>query len=180
MKTYYIKEGGTKYQLAENAGDLNIVRLTELKNMIAENSSGMDFPDLIQWFSDRRPFYNTSDIYSLMTGEINMVQKIETMSDSIFHDSAQIIFSIMTLEEGELAHEWDKTKAKEKLSRMAEEGLTQGEVWKYTENFIIASPQLCNSFFLMSLVAHKKRQKYSEPSQDFTLEAQEQEELRHD
>lgn len=166
MKTFQIKEDGTKYKLCENAGDLNIVRLIALKNIIAEGSSGMDFPDWQQWFSERKTFYNQGDIYTLLTHEINMAKKIESLSEGIFSDASQQIFALICLEENEVEHECDQTSLNEKLTRMAQEGLTQKEVWKYTEGFIIASPQLCGSFFLSSLVAQQKRKILQELLED--------------
>lgn len=163
MKDYYIKEGGTKYQLAENAEDLNIVRYSALKNIITSESSGKPIPELIEWFESRRPFYNSADLYSLVTSEINLVKQIQENYVSVFNDASHKIFALMVTEDGENLDVVDSTKLDEKLHRMSAEGLTQGEVSSVTANFISASPQLCNSFFLMSLVAMANQLKSSEP-----------------
>lgn len=163
MRTYYIKEGGTKYQLAENADDLNIVRYSALKNIITEESSGMKIPDIIEWFASRRQYYNQSDIHSLLTSEINLAKQVEENSKTIFNDASHRIFALMTLEEGELPEVYDASKQDEKLIRMSNEGLTQGEVSSVTSNFIQASPTLLDSYFLMSLGAMEKRLKSLEP-----------------
>lgn len=165
MKTYYIKEGGTKYLQCENAEDLNISRYSALKNIITEESSGMKLPDIIEWFASRRQYYNQADIHSLLTSEINLAKQVEENSRNIFNDASHRIFALMTMEENELPEVFDTTQQDEKLKRMASEGLTQGEVFGVTANFIEASPQLSNSFFLMSLAAMQKHLKSLEPSQ---------------
>lgn len=162
MKTYQIKEDGAKYQLAENAGDLNIVRFSALKNIIAEGSSGMEYADLTQWFKDRRALYNANDIYGLMTSEMNMQKGVADNFSRTFNDVSHKIFSLMILEEGELPENCDSTQLDEKLKRMSIEGLNQKEVSDVTANFIEASPELLNSYFLMSLVALSKQLKFSE------------------
>ena len=163
MKDYYIKEGGTKYQLAENAEDLSIKRFGVLKNIITEESSGMKFPDIIEWFASRRPLYNNGDTYGLLTSEINLANQVQENSDKIFNDTSHRIYALMVSEDGEDVFEFDSTKMDEKLDRMSKEGLTQREVFSVTANFIEMSPQLSNSFFLMSLAAMAKTLKSSEP-----------------
>lgn len=163
MKSYKIKEDGMTYNLCETAEDLGIVRFGILKNIITEESSGMKLPDIIEWFASRRQFYNQSDIYSLLTSEINLAKQVSDNSSNIFNDASHRIFALIVTEEGENVHDYDSTQGDEKLSRMAKEGLTQGEVLSVTENFISASPTLSNSFFLMSLVAMSKQLKSSEP-----------------
>ena len=171
MRDYKITPEGKTYQLAENADDLNIVRYSQLKNIITEESSGMKIPDIIEWFASRRQFYNQSDLHSLLTSEINMAKQVEENSDKIFNDASHKIFALMCLEEGEDASVYDSTKQDEKLKRMALEGLTQGEVFSVTSNFIQASPQLLASYFLMSLVALEKVLKSSIPLLERTEEA---------
>lgn len=161
MKTYYIKEGGTKYQLAENAEDLKIKRFGALKNIITEESAGMKIPDIIEWFASRRPFYNQADIHSLLTSEINLANLVRENSDKIFNDASHRIFALIVSEENENICEYDSTQMDEKLERMANEGLSQKEVFAVTENFIQMSPELSNSFFLMSLAAMSKQLKSS-------------------
>lgn len=163
MKDYYIKEGGMKYQLTENAEDLKIKRFGALKNIVAEESSGMKFPDIIEWFASRKSLYNAGDTYSLMNSEINLVKLVHENSDRIFNDASHRIFALIVTEDGEDPCEYDSSKMDEKLGRMAAEGLAQREVTSVTANFIEASPELCNSFFLMSLVAMSNRLKSSEP-----------------
>lgn len=180
MKDYYIKEGGTKYQLAENAEDLKIKRYSVLKNIITEESSGMKMPDIIEWFASRRQYYNTGDTYSLLTSEINLAKQIEQNSKQKFNDASHRIFALIVSEEGEDICEYDSTKMDEKLERMALEGLTQKEVFSVTENFISVSPELYNSFFLMSLVAMTKKLKSSEPMLDRLLERVSPSELNTD
>lgn len=180
MKDYYIKEGGTKYQLAENAEDLKIKRFGALKNIIAEESSGMKMPDIIEWFASRRQYYNSADLHSLLTSEINLAKQVEQNSQNIFNDASHRIFALIVSEDGEDICEYDSTKMDEKLSRMASEGLTQGEVFSVTENFIGMSPQLSNSFFLMSLAAMAKTLKSSEPMLTALSEQLEVSDLRQD
>lgn len=163
MKTYKINEDGATYQLCENADDLGIKRFTILKNIIVEESAGMKINDLLQWFADRRKYYNTADIYSLLTSEINLAQSIEQNSTKIFADTSHRIFSLIVNEENEDRFEYDQTQQDEKLERMSREGLTQGEVMSVTANFISASPVLLNCFFLMSLEAMQKTLKSSAP-----------------
>lgn len=163
MKEYRIKPDGAVYQLMENADDLGIVRYSVLRNILIEESSGMKFPDLMEWFKSRQVFYSQADLYALMNSEINMAKQVDFNLDNNFNDTSHRIFALMVLEPGEDATAFDATKADEKLNRMAAEGLTQGEVFSVTENFILASPKLCNSFFLMSLTAMQKTLKSSKP-----------------
>lgn len=163
MKTYKIKPDGKEYQLAENAEDLGIVRFGVLKNIITEESSGMKFPDIIEWFASRRPFYNNRDLYALMNSEINLAKQVEENHNKIFNDTSHRIYSLIVSEKDEDIFDYDSTRADEKLKRMAQEGLTQGEVLSVTANFIEMSPTLSNSFFLMSLAAMAKTLKSSEP-----------------
>lgn len=180
MKDYKIKPDGQVYQLMENADDLGIVRYSVLRNIMIEESSGMKFPDLMEWFASRRQFYNQNDIYSLMTSEINMAKQVDFNLDNNFNDTSHRIFALMVLEPGEDPTGFDETKASEKLQRMANEGLTQGEVFSVTENFILASPKLCNSFFLMSLTAMQKTLKSSKPILENLSEALQAELLESD
>lgn len=163
MKEYRIKPDGKVYQVCESAEDLGIKRYTQLKLVIIEQSAGMKIPDLLTWFANRRKYYNTNDIYSLLTEEINLATAIQNNSTKIFSEASHLIFGLIVNEEGEDRFEYDATKITEKLYRMAQEGLTQGEVLEVTENFITASPILCESFFLMSLLAMQKTLKSSEP-----------------
>jgi hypothetical protein len=163
MKEYRIIEGGTVYSLTETAEDLGIVRYAVLKNIITEESSGMKFPDIIQWFDSRRQYYNQNDMYALLTSEINLVKQVEENHNQRFNDASHRIFSLMVSEPNEDITDYDSTRANEKLERMAKEGLTQREVLSVTANFISASPELSNSFFLMSLAAMQKTLKSSEP-----------------
>lgn len=166
--------GEAEYSIAENASDLNIVRYSALKNIISEGSSGMEYADLNQWFANRRQYYNQSDLYSLMQSEINMQKAVSDNFNSAFSDVSHRIFAIMTLEEGELPHEYDTTLQNDKLKRMAAQGLTQKEVSNETENFIEQSPELCSCFFLMSLVALSKQLKFSEHLGDHIQTLQDQ------
>lgn len=163
MKEYRIKEDGQVYQLMENAEDLGIVRYSVLRNIITEESAGKKFPDLMEWFASRKSMYNQGDLHGLLTDEINLAKQVDDNFSKQFNDSSHRIFSLIVLEDGEDPNTFDSTKADEKLQRMASEGLKQGEVHRLTENFISASPELSNSFFLMSLRAMQKTLTSSEP-----------------
>ena len=138
----------------------------------------MKLPDIIEWFASRRQFYNQSDIHSLLTSEINLAKQVEENSKNIFNDASHRIFALIVTEENEQFETVDSTKQDEKLLRMNAEGLTQGEVFSVTENFIAMSPQLSDSFFLMSLVALSKQLRFSVPLAERIADLQNQEELK--
>jgi hypothetical protein len=156
MKT--IEKENAKWLLCETASDLNIVRYAELKNCIIEHSSlTAAIPDPDAWLKERHKMYNSPggcDFAGLVTADLNFAREINTCK--IGYDAYQHAYAIITLEENEQPHIYDKTLAGEKLKRMAAAGLTQGEVQEAITDFILASPELSGHSFLMILVEASK------------------------
>ena len=146
MKTYKI--GGTEFDLIENADDMGTRRFTQLREFIIYKETGTEITSLvqamrgfIQGFDNDSKSQMLLSLHNYFTG-INQVKEGE--------DPDRLIFSLIVLEKGEDPKVYDKSKAKEKLQRMADLGLAQGEVTRVVENFICVSPQLSGYYSLMS------------------------------
>jgi hypothetical protein len=135
MKTIQI--GKLKVKVAENANDINIQRFVAMKEYVIAKETGIDRPTLTSTFKQIYQNFNKNDsagtliaIYDFINGLANIEKQ---------QDAHQMIFALLTLEENEDETNTDKTFLKEKLDRLAKQGLKQGTVEEYSENFIIAS-----------------------------------------
>lgn len=151
MKTYQIKEGGTKYQLAEKAEDLSLKRYAQLLEFLAYKETGVPIPSLIntlrgfvKGFDDNSKSQMLITLHNYVTGASKVTEQEEPN---------QLIFSLICFEDGEDQTNYDKTKAKEKLTRMNKEGLIQEQVIKIVENFLVGSPTLYAFCSTMNLVS---------------------------
>jgi hypothetical protein len=160
MKTLTI--GDCTIEVAESAEDLSPVRYTAIKTVVAKQTSGLEMPDLVTFFSSRREMYNSSDLFGLMASEMNFVQQLQTQQTTIAEDASVELFGIICFEPDEDKTSYDSTKSTEKLKRLCAAGLTMGDVWREVTGFINASPQLSVSFFLTSLEAIKTQRTLSE------------------
>ena len=153
MKSYKI--GDADYKLCETAEDLSIVRYNELKVFMIQKDAGIDLPSLMENYKQRMQAYNTQSIPDLVIADYNFINGLQTVMDRT--DSEQMIFALIVLEDGEEQTKFDRTQAREKLKRMNEQGLTQGEVSKVVKDFILGSPILSEYSFLMSLESLQQR-----------------------
>ena len=129
-----VKIGNKEYEQAETAEDLSIKRFTNLKEYLIYKETGIAYPSLIK------------TIMGFIQGFDNesKSQMLITLSD--FHkglqqtnDADQMVFAIMTFDKDEDKNNFDETKAREKLERWNEAGLTQKTVEESVTNFIQAS-----------------------------------------
>ena len=160
MKTLTI--GDCIIEVAESAEDLSPVRYTAIKTVVAKQTSGLEMPDLVTFFSSRREMYNSSDLFGLMASEMNFVQQLQTQQTTIAEDASVELFGIVCFEPGEDKTSYDSSKSTEKLKRLNAAGLTMGEIWREVTGFIRASKQLSVSFFLTNLEATKTQRTLSE------------------
>lgn len=140
--------GDKTYSQCESPEDLNIGRYPALKEYILYKQTGVDNADLVSTLGKFcRDFDNNSKsqmlitLYDYMTG-LNMAKNKK--------DPDQFIYALMTLEDDEDPSKFDETHAKEKLSRMSEAGLTQGQIVEAVTAFMEASKLHFVTSFLMS------------------------------
>lgn len=150
MKTWKIKEGGKEYRIAENADDLSTWRFIHLKEFLVQRETGIAIPSLIkavQGFIKGFNANNQAEMLITLYNYLGGIQKVDEMEDA-----TQMIFTVICLEQGEDDTKYDKGMAKEKLKRMSDEGLKQGQVVREVESFIKGSPILSSLYLAKSLV----------------------------
>lgn len=150
MKTWKIKPDGIEYKLAENANDLSVRRFAQLKVFLMQKQTGSSIPSIIsamQGFIKGFDAGSKSEMLITLYNYAGGLQKVEALEDA-----DQLIFTVICLEPGEDAAEYDTTLAKEKLSRMNKEGLTQGQVVEEGTTFIKGSPILSSFYLVKSLL----------------------------
>jgi len=132
-----IKIGKTEYELCETAEDLPIKRFTALKHYMIYKETGVTIPSLINTVSGFvKGFDNESKADMLITLH-NYVTGLQQVQDDF--DPDQMVFALICFEKDEDKINWDETKGKEKLERMAQDGLDQRFVEETTVNFIKSS-----------------------------------------
>lgn len=150
MKTWRIKPDGKEYKLAENADDLSVRRFAQLKAFLIQKQTGVNIPSIIsamQGFIKGFDSGSKSEMLITLYNYAGGLQKIEALEDA-----DQMIFSVICFDKDEVVSKYDETQAKEKLTRMNEEGLTQGQVVKEVEDFIKGSPTLSSFYLVRSLL----------------------------
>lgn len=144
-----IKIGEQEYQLCENAEDLGIKRYNELKALLVLKETGVSIPSLIDTWQKRMRAYDNESKSEMVIADYNFLLGLNKIEER--EDTDQMIFSLICNESGEDGNKYDYTKGKEKLDRMAANGLTQGFVKKEVEDFIKGSPILSELYFLKNL-----------------------------
>lgn len=122
------------FQCCEGVEDINAKRWNEVKKQLARIESGLDIPTLKEMFKK----------YTLAFDKGNHGASYRVIADFLFsleqveknNDPDQMIFALMTLEDGEDPATVDATKLKDKIERMCAAGLTQGCIREEVENFI--------------------------------------------
>ena|SRR3990172_59114 len=150
MKTWKIKPDGKEYKLAENANDLSVRRFAQIKAFLMQKQTGVNVPDIINAMQGFIKGFDTGSKSEMLITLYNYaggLQKVDAMEDA-----DQLMFTVICLEPGEDVAEYDMTLAKEKLSRMNKEGLTQGQVIQEVEAFIKDSPILSSFYLVRSLL----------------------------
>lgn len=156
MKTYTIGDHSeVKLTMIETAEELPTRRFLELKALLVQKETGCNLPSLhesmaqyVKEFDNRSQAGMLITLYNYLTGLDSVVEG---------NDADQLLFSLMVLEEGENPKIWDKNLAKEKMSRLADLGLTQGEVNREVEAFLKGSKILSGFYSLMNSVSLKQQ-----------------------
>lgn len=125
--------GDKEYQQCETAEDLPIKRYTALKHYMIYKETGVTIPSLIDTISGFvRGFDKESKADMLITLH-NYVTGLSQIQDDF--DPDQMVYALITFEEGEDINKVDETKLKEKLESWSEH-LTQGVVEDTIVGFI--------------------------------------------
>lgn len=135
MKSYVI--GKTKTRICESIEDLNIKRYVAVKQFMITQESGYDLPSLRKIFTDLKDNFDEKKASKMLLTIYEYIISIKHVQE--MDDADQMIFALITLDEGEQPDYVDKTHLKEKLNKYAAEGLTQGEIKREVANFIHGS-----------------------------------------
>lgn len=147
MKTITI--GSFNYKLCENAEDLGIKRFTEMKALIVLKETGISAPSLLKHYQAKIVAYNSKSPADMLIEDYNFYMGVKAINER--EDTDQLIFGLICNEKDEDITKVDNTQIKEKLGRMADNGLTQGVVKKEVDSFIQGSPILSELYFLRNL-----------------------------
>lgn len=149
-----IKIGEVEYQQLETAEDLSVERYAILKEYILYKETGVDTPSLsrtitgfVHGFDNESKAHMLTTLYDFLIGTNRAVEKV---------DADQLVFSLITLEEGEDVNSTNEGFLKEKLKRMNANGLTQSVVEETVENFISSSSTHFVTFFLQNMRAMRE------------------------
>lgn len=153
MKT--IEIGNKKYQQCETAEDLPIKRYAPLKHYMIYKESGVTVPSLIKAMSGFIKGFDEESKAKMLISLHNYATGLQQTLDEF--DPDQMVFALITFEDGEDKHIWDETKAKDKLEKWNKDGLTQGVVEDAVVNFIEAS----TTHFVTSLKMNLQKDKRS-------------------
>lgn len=126
--------GKIKVKLAETLEDLNINRWTAIQIYAQEVESGIDLPSLQDMFFNRfTPEFNRVNAGGMYIALFDFLKSYENLTTE---NADQMVFALITLEEGEEPSSTDNTMLQEKLARYAKEGLNQGLVKRTITDFI--------------------------------------------
>lgn len=154
------EDDGT-YELIETAEQLSARRYAQLKEFFIQKESGVAVPSLIETLRGFIKNFDSDSKAGMLITLHNYLSGINQVN--IHEDADQMIFTIIVLEKGEDVKKFDKTQAKEKLQRMMDHGLTQGQVVETVTNFLKGSPILLSYYLTMGLMS---RQPKNTPSSD--------------
>jgi hypothetical protein len=132
MKKFKI--GELEVSMCENIEDMNMNRYTAFEGQMIRQETGREPSSMLKLYQDIMQEFDKDKSSGML---IRIHEEIVSIKHTIEMDEAnQIMFALMTLEDGELAHVTDKNILKEKLQRFAVAGLTQGVIVKEVSNFI--------------------------------------------
>lgn len=150
-----IKIGEKEYNLIETAEELSVRRYAQLKEFLIQKETGASITSLTETFQRFVKNYDNESKAGMLLTLANYISGLKQVE--IGEDADQLIFTLIVLEEGEDATKYDKTLAKEKLSRFNADGLKQGFVDKIVLDFIRASQLLLNYYLTMGLMGLEKK-----------------------
>lgn len=134
MKTRKFKEGSIK--ICETIDDINIKRFMAMKEWIIYKESGMSMPSLKELYVDTLNAFDSEKPSRIVIGLHDQIRAINFVENGF--DPDQMLFALMSVEEGEDVTVTDHTQLKEKCDRLAKLGLSQGEAVQEVANFIKA------------------------------------------
>lgn len=133
MKSFKISDS-LSVKMCESIEDINIKRWTAIKAISLLQESGMGIPSLRDTFLKIRAEFDKQSPSGMLLELHDFLLRIEKIEHE--EDPDQMMFALITLEEGEDPTSTDSTLLKEKLERYAQAGLTQEAVVKEVANFI--------------------------------------------
>jgi hypothetical protein len=137
MKQHTITNGDKSmtFQICEGIEDINITRWNQIKKWIIQVESGTSIPNLRDMFTKFTAQFDKASPGGMYRVVHDYLHSLSSVTNA--EDGDQMVFALMTLEDGEDPINIDESKLKDKLSRMADHGLTQGFVKQEVENFIL-------------------------------------------
>lgn len=134
-----LKVGTIELKVVESIADINIARMPFFRAYLLSQQNQEEVAKSTDFFGGFVASFNNNDPGGMLIKAYDHYNALKNVKDLIDFD--QILFSIITLEEGEVPNTWDETPAKEKMKRLAAQGLSQGIVKEEVANFIMGLMQ---------------------------------------
>jgi len=147
--------GKQKYEQCETAEDLPIKRYTALKHYMIYKETGVTIPSLINTVAGFVRGFDTESKSDMLITLHNYVTGLQQITDDF--DPDQMVYALITFDEGEDKNSVDETKLKEKIERWSTDGLTQGTVEETVVNFIQESATHFVTSLQMNLKAEEPK-----------------------
>jgi|SRR3990172_3103806 len=132
MKKFKI--GELEVSMCENLEDMHMNRWVAFKAQMNQSETGREIPSSIALYQDMMNTFNKEDQAGLIVRLYKEIIELKHVQE--MDDADQLMFALMTLEEGENPSKTDKNLLKEKLQRFGEHNLSQGTIQKEVSNFI--------------------------------------------
>lgn len=142
--------GNITVDCCETAEDLPIKRAVAMKEYILYKERGLDIPSLVKTFKGFIQAFDEKSPSQMLISMMDFVKGAENIVKG--EDPDQMLFALITFEDGEDKGNTDKTLLKNKLERLSKEGLSQGLVEKEVENFMKGWQPHLSSYFQTSSV----------------------------